>query len=188
MKIWTADQYAKAWEFATIAHQNQSYGGRSEGVQINYINHIGSVAMEVMCALKNTTEILNEVLAVNCALLHDIIEDTEHTYADVATHFGEETAKGVLALTKDESLPTKAEQMDDSLHRIQAQPKEVWMVKLADRICNLYHPPFYWKTDRMLTYQVEAQKILDALGSSNTYLAQRLATQIKAYDRFITPR
>jgi (p)ppGpp synthase/HD superfamily hydrolase len=48
---------------------------------------------------------------------------------------------GVAALTKDETLPSKQEQMIDSLKRLKFEPKCVQMVKLADRITNLAPAP-----------------------------------------------
>jgi guanosine-3',5'-bis(diphosphate) 3'-pyrophosphohydrolase len=46
-------------------------------------------------------------------------------------------------LTKKENLP-KGEKMVDSLKRIKDLQKEVWAVKLADRITNLQEPPQSW--------------------------------------------
>jgi hypothetical protein len=46
---------------------------------------------------------------------------------------GNEIADGVIALSKNTILPSKEEQMKDSIARIKQQPKEVWMVKMCDR-------------------------------------------------------
>ena len=45
---WCPEIFSRAWNFATIAHHGQSYGGIEEGTRIDYINHIGSVAMEII--------------------------------------------------------------------------------------------------------------------------------------------
>ena len=47
-------------------------------------------------------------------------------------------------------------QMADSLARIKQQPKEVWLVKLADRSANLGKPPHYWSAEKILAYRQEA--------------------------------
>lgn len=185
MNRWSPDIYAKAWEFATLAHQEQTYGGKTEGVKINYINHIGSVAMEVINAIQLTPNNLNANLAVQCALLHDIIEDTKFTYDDLTKEFGKKVADGVLALTKDESLTSKADMMTDSLNRIRQQPHEIWMVKMADRICNLYHPPYYWKNEKIISYKKEAFIIFNKLKIANSYLANRLENKINDYSSFL---
>lgn len=115
-----------------------------------------------------------------CALLHDTVEDTAVTYEQVAAGFGQPVADGVLALTKDEGLP-KGEQMPDSLRRIKRQPREVWLVKLADRIVNLQPPPKHWQAERIAAYKVESDSILAALGEASPLLAERLAAKIEAY-------
>lgn len=182
---WSPDIYAKAWYFSTLAHQSQTYGGRTEGVNISYLNHIGSVAMEVLNAVGLTSDELDADLAIQCALLHDIIEDTNFTYTDIETEFGQQVADGVLALTKDESISSKTEKMMNSLHRIKQQPYEIWMVKMADRLCNLYHPPYYWDNNKISAYQEEAIVIYENLKEADEALAARLWTKILAYRKFI---
>lgn len=184
MNHFSPDTYNKAWLFATLAHAGQSYGGHLPGLRIDYLNHIGSVAMETIYGLSRTAEPLDADLAIQCALLHDSLEDTATTYAQLVGEFGQAVADGVLALTKREDLPDKAAMMQDSLDRIRQQPREVWMVKLADRIANLYHPPHYWDRAKMAAYAAEAQLIYDALAPANKVLAERLAAQIVAYPRF----
>jgi (p)ppGpp synthase/HD superfamily hydrolase len=78
------------------------------------------------------------------------------------------------------------EKMLDSLKRIKQQPKEIWAVKLADRIVNLYEPPYYWNNDKKKKYKEESEIILKELGDGNQYLADRLRNKIASYDRFIT--
>ena len=181
---WNPDMYSKAWDFATLAHEGQTYGGPKDGIRIPYINHIASVAMEMTLALVNTDEKLNANLAVQCALLHDVIEDTAIDYDEISKIFGVDVADGVQALSKNEQLPTKHEQMKDSIARIKKQPKEIWMVKLADRITNLYHPPFYWNAEKILNYRDEANYILAELGESNAILYSRLQKKIADYAAF----
>ena len=184
MSTWSPESFKEAWNFATHFHQGQTYGGAKEGEQIDYLNHVAGVAMEVLWALPTDLR-LDGNLAVQCALLHDVIEDTTATPELVVERFGERVAAGVRALTKDKRLPTKAEQMADSLERIRLQPQEVWMVKLADRITNLYHPPYYWDNIKILAYQQEARVIYDVLHDANAALARRLQEKIEDYPRYL---
>jgi (p)ppGpp synthase/HD superfamily hydrolase len=177
---WNPDGYARAWLFATRAHAGQTYGGPLDGEQLPYISHIAEVAAEVMGALTQE-EGLNGDLAVQCALLHDTVEDTDVTLEQVEQQFGAAVAAGVAALSKDASLPTKDARMADSLERIRAQPREVWMVKLADRIVNLSQPPFYWTEEKARHYRAEAKTIHEALHEAHAGLAQRLLDKIEAY-------
>jgi (p)ppGpp synthase/HD superfamily hydrolase len=125
--IWSPELYTIAYKFAATYHQYQKY----PGTDLPYIMHLSFVAMEVMAALA-LADREDGNLAVQCALLHDVLEDTEATYADVCREFGSGVAAGVLALTKSATLP-KSQQMEDSLRRLRLQPPAVRMVKLADR-------------------------------------------------------
>lgn len=188
MPAWHPDDYASAWRLASRAHAGQTYGGEQEGERIAYINHLASVAMEVSWAIALEAEqgqSRDARLAIQCALLHDTVEDTATTVAELTQHFGAAVAAGVLALSKNPDLP-KEQQLPDSLQRILQQAPEVAMVKLADRITNLYHPPFYWDKDKILSYRDEAQLILNRLGHVSAPLAQRLAHKIAIYPQFIT--
>lgn len=166
-------------------HNGQTYGGQKDGQQIEYISHIGSVTFEILAAINQEDEI-NADLAIKCALLHDIIEDTSFSFEEVELKFGKSVVDGVSALTKDEkAISDKNAQMLDSLRRIKLQPKEVWMVKMADRICNLYAPPFYWSNDKKEKYAEEAILIYNELQEASQYLAARLAKKIEKYKTYI---
>lgn len=177
-KRWSPALFADAWDFAARHHHGQTYGGPRDGERVEYLQHVGRVAAEVMWALGDADD---PDLAVACALLHDVLEDTPATFSDVAARFGTAVAEGVRALTKDESLPDSRARMEDSLRRIRAQPREVWMVKLADRIANLAGPPYYWDAGRTEAYRAEAVTIHAALHAASPALAARLAERIERY-------
>lgn len=176
MTLWIPESYTKAWNFVADVHRGQCV----PGTERPYINHLGNVAMEVMRAIAETAGVQRPNLAVQCALLHDTIEDTAVTFDRVAAEFGLEVAAGVGALSKNPALP-KADQMADSLGRIQQQPPEVWMVKMADRISNLQPPPSHWSATKIRRYGTEAELILSRLGGANGWLSNRLAQKIDAY-------
>ncbi|RAM48839.1 MAG: bifunctional (p)ppGpp synthetase/guanosine-3',5'-bis(diphosphate) 3'-pyrophosphohydrolase [Hapalosiphonaceae cyanobacterium JJU2] len=178
-KTWSQDTYIKAYKFAAHAHQGQ----KVPGTNLPYIMHLSFVSMEVIAAL-NLEQEHDGNLALQCAILHDTIEDTNTTFEQIKTEFGEAVANGVLALTKDNSL-AKHLQMADSLQRIKEQPPEIWMVKLADRISNLQAPPHYWTQDKITRYREEAIEIYEALKDASSFLASRLAIKIEDYKAFI---
>ncbi|MBK8452610.1 MAG: HD domain-containing protein [Thiofilum sp.] len=179
MSAWSIEAYEKAWQFAALAHKGQTYKGRTPDINYDYITHIGMVTTRVLQGLRATPE-ANADLALQCALLHDTLEDTPTTYEQLAAEFGRVVADGVLALSKNPDLP-RPEQMKDSLARIVQQPKEVWMVKLADRADNLQYVPWNWTAERIANYKIEGQLILDTLKAANALLAQQLAERIKQY-------
>lgn len=177
-KTWSPDVYLKAFQFAAAAHQGQTLAGSPQP----YILHICMVAMEVISALRDDPACDGD-LAVQCALLHDVVEDTSVSLADIEREFGPHVAAGVAALTKDAALP-KHDRMADSLRRIQRQPREVAFVKLADRINNLREPPPHWNAAKQAEYLAEAGVILAALGAAHPGLAARLAAKMQEYPRF----
>ena len=181
MNIWNQEKYIKAWNFASLVHHGQLV----PGTDVPYINHIGNVVMEAMAAIVHDKDIKNPDLLVQCALLHDVIEDTNSTYDEIEKEFGVEIADGVLALSKDQNLPSKVEQMKDCIERIRKQPKEVWMVKLSDRIANLQPPPKHWDKEKIYIYRNESILILEKLGEADQYLAERLQIKIAEYRQYL---
>lgn len=184
-KDWSIDEIQNTWQLVSKLHDGQKYGGSNEGERVEYINHIGSVVFEVLNASR-LTENMNSDLAVKCAMLHDTIEDTTYNYEKVNDLFGSEVASGVLALTKNDEIEDSLEKMLDSLNRIKQQPIEVWAVKMADRICNLYEPPYYWNDEKKLKYIEEAKIIHNELKDGNVYLAERLKNKIQEYYLFLS--
>ncbi len=173
--MWNQDKYIAALRLAAEAHMGQTI----PGTQHPYVVHPMQVAMEVMAAL--TAEPVGDPdLAVLCALLHDVIEDTPTPLAAIEQEFGQAVASGVSALSKNPALP-KEEAMQDSLARIRNTPREVWMVKLADRISNLMPPPAHWNAARCAAYRAEARLILDALAPASALLTARLEEKIGNY-------
>ncbi len=174
----TQELYQKAMKFAGEKHRHQ----KVPGTGANYLLHLSNVAMEVLIAYHHVSS-FDLDFAVQVAILHDTIEDTEATYEEIREVFGEAVAEGVQALTKNDQLATKQEKMMDSLSRIKAQPKEVGMVKLADRITNLQPPPANWSKDKIDAYHEEAKLIAVELVGKHSYLNQRLLDKIDTYLR-----
>ena len=170
------DLYMRAWHFAATRHLGQ----KVPSSELPYVTHVGAVAMEVLATLA-LEDFAEPDLAVACALLHDTVEDTETTPEQIATEFGPAIAAGVSALSKDDALP-KNERMADSLRRILGQPREVWLVKLADRTVNMEPAPAHWSSEKRRAYQAQAIEIVEALGSASPSLAARLREKIARYE------
>lgn len=177
--MWSPDGYLDALRFAAERHRGQLV----PGTELPYVVHVTAVAAEVMGALARE-RFADPDLAVQCAVLHDTLEDTGTAYDELVARFGSRVAAGVHALTKDASLP-KADRMADSLRRIREQPHEVWLVKLADRVVNLGRPPDTWTGDKRRAYRAEAGEILRTLADASLHLADRLAQRMEAYQAFI---
>ncbi|WP_225037215.1 HD domain-containing protein [Winogradskyella sp. SM1960] len=174
------EHYQKAIKFAGEKHSKQNVPGS----EANYLLHLSNVAMEVLVAYQNKPN-FDLVFAIQLALLHDTLEDTDTTFEVLTNEFGLAIAKGVQALTKDETLATKRERMQDSLRRINTLEKEVGLVKLADRITNLQQPPSTWKPDKIKAYAEETVLIAETLRGKNEYLHNRLLKKIETYKKYV---
>lgn len=171
--------YQKAIKFAGEKHADQ----KVPGTHSSYVVHLSNVAMEILLASQYTQN-FDINFAVQVAILHDIIEDTPTNIKELNMHFGIEISDAVLSLSKNKELSAE-EQIPDSLKRIKLQAKEVWAVKLADRISNMQEPPTHWDKNKKIAYQLAARMILLQLKGGNHYLEQRLEEKIIAYDQYI---
>lgn len=180
-EIFSVDFFKENLAFALSAH-----GEQKTPHGLPYSMHFLSVATEVINAL--TLEPLSydeNNVAIACALLHDVNEDTKTRITRNTCLAGnvEVIAKGVEALTKNKALSTKEAQMKDSLERLLKRQKCVGLVKLADRITNLDVPPKHWTEAKKRAYCEEAKLILKTLGHTHHYLAQKLEAKIIEYEQ-----
>ena len=175
---WSPDNYMAAARFAAEAHHTT--GAQVPGTRLPYFYHVTLVAMETVGALA-VEDGHDGDLAVQCALLHDVLEDTPTRLPQLSAYFAPAVCEGVRALTKDPRIEDPALRLMDSLARIQQHPSAIWVVKLADRIVNLQPPPDHWNPRRVSRYREGAQVICDTLGTASPYLAERLAHKLRDY-------
>ncbi len=161
---------------------NVAKGQKVPGTNLPYVVHLSNVAMEITIAALHSDN-FNLGLAIQSALLHDTVEDTETTIEEIEKVFGSNVALAVSALTKNSELP-KEKQMQDSLTRIKKLDTEVWAVKMADRITNLQPPPPHWDILKKIKYQEEAKVILRELREGNYFLSKRLEEKIEEYENY----
>jgi GTP pyrophosphokinase len=120
----------RAYEVAVEAHRHQT---RSSGE--SYINHPLAVAQIV-------ADIGLDDISLAAALLHDAVEDTEISLADVERDFGAEVAAIVDGVTKLERLQfdSKEAQQAATMRKMlvaMARDLRVLIIKLADRLHNM---------------------------------------------------
>ena len=121
---------SRAYEVAAEAHRSQL---RSSGE--SYINHPLAVARIV-------ADIGLDEISVAAALLHDAVEDTEITLADVEGGFGQEVAAIVDGVTKLERIQfdSREAQQAATMRKMlvaMARDLRVLVIKLADRLHNM---------------------------------------------------
>lgn len=153
------DLIIKAHNFAETAHEGQM---RNSGER--FFIHPFNVAMIL-------ADLSMDLDTIAAGLLHDVIEDTDVTFDDVANEFSTDIANLVDGVTKLKKLKyrTKQENQAENLRKmVIAMSKDirVIIIKLADRLHNI----------RTLEYMPDAKKKEKALETLEIYapIAHRL--------------
>ncbi|MBL9048946.1 MAG: bifunctional (p)ppGpp synthetase/guanosine-3',5'-bis(diphosphate) 3'-pyrophosphohydrolase [Tabrizicola sp.] len=144
-----ADLIRRAYTYGMKMHEGQM---RKSGEP--YFTHPVAVAAIL------TEQRLDDATIVT-ALLHDTIEDTRSTYADLAAMFGEEVAElvdGVTKLTNLQLSSTESQQAENFRKLFMAMSRDlrVILVKLADRLHNM-------RTIRSMKPEKQAQKARETM-------------------------
>jgi len=119
----------RAYELAVQAHSAQR---RKSGEP--YILH--PIAVATICS----EEIGLGPTAIVCALLHDVVEDTNVTLAEISEQFGEHIAKIVDGLTKLDSAYNAESPQAENFRKVLSTLVEdvrVVLIKMADRLHNM---------------------------------------------------
>lgn len=163
-----ADMIQKALEFATEKHKLQKRTGGEP-----YVNH----CIRVFNTVKDTFNIKDEDVLC-AALLHDTIEDTDTTMAEVSAAFNLRTAQITDELTNKYSdhLEHKAKR-EATIEHVKKMSPEAKLVKVADRYDNI--TDFNgWKLARKARYCENTIAMIDAL-EPIPEVAQNMANDIK---------
>jgi guanosine-3',5'-bis(diphosphate) 3'-pyrophosphohydrolase len=165
----------EAAAFAARKHTGQKRKGKDEEP---YINHPIEVA-NLLVAVGGVDDI--DVLAAG--LLHDTIEDTGTTRADIEAKFGSRTADIVVELTDDKSLP-KAERKRLQVEHAPHLSPEAKLVKLADKISNitdiLERPPDDWDDKRRREYVDWGEAVVSRLRGINAGLESKFDEVVRS--------
>ena len=163
----------KALSFAANKHRSQFRKGSEP---IPYINHPIAVADLIV----RTGKIQDEA-TLAAALLHDTVEDTDTTFAELETEFGPVISKLVAELTDNKELPKEERKRLQIEHAPSLSPR-ARIVKLADKTCNLrdvvQDPPAGWPLKRKQEYFDWAKSVVDKISGTNPNLENAFA---KAY-------
>jgi (p)ppGpp synthase/HD superfamily hydrolase len=150
----------RAAVFAARAHAGQTRKGAAGEP---YVNHVLEVA--ALLAEHGAPE-----AAILAALLHDTVEDTAVTQAELEAAFGPEVASIVAEVTDDKTLPKETRKA----HQVRHAPGKsaaAKMVKLADKTSNLRaileSPPSGWDHGRRVEYIGWAGRVVAGLRGAN---------------------
>jgi len=158
----------KALEFASLKHRDQR---RKDAQASPYINH--PIALASVLASEGG---VTDPVVLSAALLHDTVEDTQTTPAELRAAFGARIAGIVEEVTDDKNLP-KAERKRLQVEHAAHISREAKLVKLADKICNVRdvagHPPAKWDLTRRREYFEWARAVVDRMRGAHPGLERR---------------
>ena len=151
-----------AYDMAKMAHAGQK---RKDGSP--YVTHC-------IAAADISVDIGLDEDSIIAALLHDVIEDTSLTHADIAKQFGPAVAdivEGVTKLTRVQYTSKEDEQAENLRKMLLAMAKDirVVLIKIADRLHNM----------RTMAYQTPEKQKSKSLETMEIYapIAHRLGMQ-----------
>ncbi|CAK9018397.1 5'-bis(diphosphate) 3'-pyrophosphohydrolase MESH1 (HD domain-containing protein 3) (Metazoan SpoT homolog 1) (MESH1) (Penta-phosphate guanosine-3'-pyrophosphohydrolase) ((ppGpp)ase) [Durusdinium trenchii] len=140
-----------------------------------YINHPLAVA-RILAEVG-----IRDLKTLQAALLHDTLEDTEATRAELEAAFGAEVANLVHALTDEEGL-RPLHQKFRQLRRVKSLPLKAKLVRIADKLHNvwdiMHHGIPGWSKGKTERYVAWACEMVDALRGTHTALEQRFHSEV----------
>ncbi len=169
-----------ALRFSAERHKDQR---RKDQQASPYINHPIQVA-EILWRVGA----VSDMVVLIAALLHDTLEDTETTAAELEKLFGTEITRVVQEVSDDPNLSSaerKRLQVEHAPHiSLRAQ-----QVKLADKICNIYDithqaPPRNWTVERKQAYLDWSEQVVAGLRGCNVHM-ERYYDELLARGRHI---
>ncbi len=163
----------RAVHFAAQKHRDQR---RKDPEASPYVNHVIDVA-ETLARVGG----VDDASMLQAAILHDTIEDTETSAAEIERVFGQEIQSLVTEMTDDRSLPKKERKRLQIEHAPHLSPRAK-QIKLADKICNIrdviHSPPESWSLERRLEYLDWSEQVVAGCRGCNPALEQ-------CYDRIL---
>jgi len=148
-------QLLQAIEFSAYKHRAQK---RKDADASPYINHPIAVA-----TILATVGAVTDATVLIAAVLHDTLEDTETTPAELEDRFGPEVRGLVEEMTDDKRLP-KAERKRLQVEHAPGNSAKAKLIKLADKIANVRDvtltPPSDWSLERRREYLDWTQDVM----------------------------
>ncbi len=144
--------------FAAEKHRFQV---RKNAEHVPYIIHPIGVAYNILTIAK-----LSDPKVLTAAVLHDTVEDTDTTYAEIRERFGPEVESYVQELTDETQLPQKTRK-DLQIINASHKSKGAAYIKLSDKLYNLTDIatglPVGWTQERADEYFIWAKQVVDQL-------------------------
>lgn len=157
----------KALHFAAHKHRQQKRKGSERAP---YVNHLIAVA-ELLARMGHVTD----PVLLQAAILHDTLEDTATTRAELEREFGPDVAAIVSEVTDDKSLPDSERKQLQVEHAPDLSPAAK-QLKIADKISNISElapgEPPNWTPGRRREYLAWSQQVVAGCRGHNPALEQ----------------
>jgi guanosine-3',5'-bis(diphosphate) 3'-pyrophosphohydrolase len=166
-----------AADFAARRHRDQRRKG-TPGEP--FINHPLRVA-NILAAEHG----VDDPIVVAAAILHDILEDTNTTQAELEARFGAEVA-GVVAEVSDDPTLDNAHQKQAQVVGAPGLSERARLLRLADKIANVHdlvHRPPDWHLARKRFYLQWARLVVDPIRGTHPALEARFDAECEAAKR-----
>lgn len=171
-----------AIQFATVAHAGQLRGGKG----VPYVTHVLDVARRVSVAGFTDQD------TIIAAILHDVVEDTDTTLAEIHGQFG----GTVMTLVADLTLPldARSDRVKKQAFQIQKMTDmgiEGRAIKIADKTSNVFDlvaDPPSWSARAFLGYTMSAREVVYSITGGDTTatglvgLDERLVALLDRFD------
>jgi (p)ppGpp synthase/HD superfamily hydrolase len=155
---------SQAADYAARRHSAQRRKGESAEPYINHLTEVAALLAEATGG---------DLVLVIGGLLHDTLEDTDATYAELVERFGPEVAALVQEVTDDKSLPKEVRKRLQ-IETTADKSTRARLLKIADKTSNLrslmHSPPAGWTQERLRAYVVWAGQVVQSCRGLNAVL------------------
>lgn len=170
----TVGELLAALYFAAQKHRDQRRKGTEASPYINHPIYVAHLIADVGG--------IDDSETLQCAILHDTVEDTQTTYEELVDAFGSAVADLVMEVTDDKSLPKTERKRLQVEHSPHLTPKAK-VVKLADKIANIQdvgsdQSPSHWDEARRIEYLDWAESVAAGLMGTNEPLDTLFRSEI----------
>jgi len=180
--VFVAPHVRRADAYAEKAHAGQYRKGKPGAPKVPYIEHPRAVAR----ILHDEAGITDPVV-LQAALLHDTMEDTGVSHANLVAEFGHDVADVVAELTNPADFGPGGKTAWQAAHAAKMSARAA-AVKVADKTANLRDlvaSPPDWPTDRKRKYFDDARQVVQAMGARHPVLDSLFSTTyLTGLDKF----
>jgi (p)ppGpp synthase/HD superfamily hydrolase len=168
----------RAADFAARRHVNQ----RRKGVDREpYVNHVIEVAERLAAS-----EHGDDAILIAAGFLHDTIEDTETTAAELEAAFGVEIT-GLVLEVSDDPMADKAKRKRLQIERVRLKSSRAQLITIADKSANVISivraPPVGWSLSRIRDYGRWAEAVVTQISGRDAVLDAGFRAAMAALDQ-----